>query len=86
MMSSKSAFNSLDPALLYKGDLLKRMFFTLIALICYRLGTYVPIPGINLDIINDIFPKEGSGVFGVFNLFSGGALARMTILALSVMP
>ncbi|MGL9733201.1 MAG: preprotein translocase subunit SecY [Wolbachia sp.] len=85
-MSSKSAFNSFDPALLYKGDLLKRMFFTLIALICYRLGTYIPIPGINLDIINDIFPKEGSGVFGVFNLFSGGALARMTILALSVMP
>lgn len=85
-MSSKSAFNSLSPTLLYKGDLLKHIFFTLIALICYRLGTYVPIPGINLDIINDIFPKEGSGVFGVFNLFSGGALARMTILALNVMP
>ncbi len=85
-MNSKSAFNNLDTALLYKGDLLKRIFFTLIALIFYRLGTYVPIPGINLDIINDIFPKEGSGVFGVFNLFSGGALARMTILALSVMP
>ncbi|NSX83499.1 preprotein translocase subunit SecY, partial [Wolbachia endosymbiont of Atemnus politus] len=47
-MGSKSAFNSLDPALLYKGDLLKRIFFTLVALICYRLGTYVPIPGINL--------------------------------------
>ncbi|APR97990.1 preprotein translocase subunit SecY [Wolbachia endosymbiont of Folsomia candida] len=85
-MSSKSAFNSLNPALLYKGDLLKHIFFTLMALICYRLGTYVPIPGINLDIINDIFPKEGAGVFGVFNLFSGGALARMTILALNVMP
>ncbi|BEP32278.1 MAG: preprotein translocase subunit SecY [Wolbachia endosymbiont of Drosophila biauraria] len=85
-MSNKSAFNSLDPTLLYKGDLLKRIFFTLIALICYRLGTYMPIPGINLDVINDIFPKDGSGVFGVFNLFSGGALARMTILALNVMP
>ncbi|OWZ25732.1 preprotein translocase subunit SecY [Wolbachia endosymbiont of Wuchereria bancrofti] len=85
-MGSKSAFNSLDPALLYKGDLLRRILFTLIALICYRLGTYVPIPGINLDIINDIFPKEGAGVFGVFNLFSGGALARMTILVLNVMP
>lgn len=85
-MGNKSAFNSLDPTLLYKGDLLKRIFFTLMALICYRLGTYVPIPGINLDIINDIFPKDGSGVFGVFNLFSGGALARMTILALNVMP
>ncbi|MBA8755998.1 preprotein translocase subunit SecY [Wolbachia pipientis] len=85
-MGNKSAFNSLDPTLLYKGDLLKRIFFTLIALICYRLGTYVPIPGINLDVINDIFPKDGSGVFGVFNLFSGGALARMTILALNVIP
>ncbi|WP_265038420.1 preprotein translocase subunit SecY [Wolbachia endosymbiont (group A) of Hylaeus communis] len=85
-MGNKSVFNSLDPTLLYKGDLLKRIFFTLIALICYRLGTYVPIPGINLDVINDIFPKDGSGVFGVFNLFSGGALARMTILALNVMP
>ncbi|MDR0773147.1 MAG: preprotein translocase subunit SecY [Wolbachia pipientis] len=85
-MGNKSVFNSLDPTLSYTGDLLKRIFFTLIALICYRLGTYVPIPGINLDVINDIFPKEGSGVFGVFNLFSGGALARMTILALNVMP
>ncbi|MBA8756982.1 MULTISPECIES: preprotein translocase subunit SecY [Wolbachia] len=85
-MGNKSAFNSLDPTLLYKGDLLKRIFFTLIALICYRLGTYVPIPGINLDVVNDIFPKDGSGVFGVFNLFSGGALARMAILALNVMP
>lgn len=85
-MNSKFAFNSLDSTLLYKGDLLKRIFFTLMALVCYRLGTYVPIPGINLDIINDIFPKESFGVFGVFNLFSGGALARMTILALNVMP
>lgn len=85
-MNSKFAFNSLDSTLLYKSDLLKRIFFTLMALVCYRLGTYVPIPGINLDIINDIFPKESSGVFGVFNLFSGGALARMTILALNVMP
>ncbi|MGL9725636.1 MAG: preprotein translocase subunit SecY [Wolbachia sp.] len=82
-MNNKFAFNT---TLLYKSDLLKRVFFTLIALICYRLGTYVPLPGINLDVINDIFPKENSGVFGVFNLFSGGALARMTILALNVMP
>jgi len=85
-MSNKSLLNNLDPALLYKGDLLRRIFFTLIALVCYRLGTYIPIPGINLDVINDIFPKDSSGVFGVFNLFSGGALARMTILALNVMP
>ncbi|WFW29966.1 MAG: preprotein translocase subunit SecY [Wolbachia endosymbiont of Menacanthus eurysternus] len=85
-MSNKSIFGSLDSTFLYKSDLLKRIFFTLIALICYRIGTYVPIPGINLDIINDIFPKRGFGVFGVFNLFSGGALARITILALSVMP
>ncbi|UIP93090.1 preprotein translocase subunit SecY [Wolbachia endosymbiont of Anopheles demeilloni] len=85
-MNSKFAFDSLDSTLLYKADLLKRIFFTLMALVCYRLGTYVPIPGINFDIINDIFSKENSGIFGVFNLFSGGALARMTILALNVMP
>ncbi|OEY86396.1 preprotein translocase subunit SecY [Wolbachia pipientis] len=85
-MSNNPIFSNLDPGLLYKGDLLKRILFTLIALICYRLGTYVPIPGINLDVINEIFPKDNAGVFGVFNLFSGGALARMTILALNVMP
>jgi preprotein translocase subunit SecY len=85
-MSNKSLFNDLDASLLYKSDLLKRILFTLVALICYRLGTYVPIPGINLNVINEIFPKDGAGVFGVFNLFSGGALARMTILALNVMP
>ncbi|MDN5248022.1 MAG: preprotein translocase subunit SecY [Wolbachia endosymbiont of Tyrophagus putrescentiae] len=82
-MDNKSLFNT---TLFATGDLLRRVLFTLIALICYRLGTYIPIPGINLDIINDIFPKDNAGVFGVFNLFSGGALARMTILALNVMP
>ncbi len=85
-MSNKFLLNDLDVNLLYKSDLLKRIFFTLMALICYRLGTYVPIPGINLDVINEIFPRDGAGIFGVFNLFSGGALARMTILTLNVMP
>lgn len=75
-----------NKSLLLTRDLLKRVFFVLISLICYRFGTYVPIPGINLSIINDIFPKDNAGIFGVFNLLSGGALARMTILALNVMP
>ncbi len=80
-MGSKSPFNSLDPSLLYKGNLLRRMLFTIIALFCIHLG----ILGINHDIINDIFPKEGASIFGVFNLFSIGALARIIILVLNVM-
>lgn len=82
-MSNNSSF---DSSLLYKGGLLNKLLFTIIILICYRFGTYIPIPGVNLDIINDIFPKENAGVLRIFNLFSGGALARMTILALNVMP
>ncbi|UWI83152.1 preprotein translocase subunit SecY [Wolbachia endosymbiont of Howardula sp.] len=85
-MKNKFKSHAFNHALLHKDALLRRILFTLIALICYRLGTYIPIPGINLDLIHDLLPKEGMGVFGVFNLFSGGALSRMTILSLNVMP
>ncbi len=85
-MSSKNLLNDFDFSLLYKGDLLKRLFFTLIALIIYRLATYIPIPGINLHLINDFFSKNNTGILGVFNLLSGGALGRMTILSLNVVP
>ncbi|WP_333023466.1 preprotein translocase subunit SecY [Wolbachia endosymbiont of Pentidionis agamae] len=85
-MKSKTLFSDLNSISLYRGDLLRRIFFTLIVLIFYRLGTYIPIPGINLEIVKDLFFQDSHGIFGVFNLFSGGALARMTILALNVMP
>jgi len=67
-------------------ELKKRLWFTLGALIVYRLGTYIPIPGIDPGILNDIFQQQAGGILAMFNMFSGGALQRMTIFALNVMP
>lgn len=68
------------------SELKQRLLFVLGALIVYRLGTYIPIPGIDPQILAQIFAQHQGGVLGVFNMFSGGALSRMTIFALSVMP
>ncbi len=67
-------------------ELKKRLWFVLGALIVYRLGTYIPVPGIDPHILAEIFAKHQGGVLGVFNMFTGGALSRMTIFALAVMP
>lgn len=67
-------------------ELKKRLWFVLGALVVYRLGTYIPVPGIDPHILAEIFAKHSGGVLGVFNMFSGGALQRMTIFALAVMP
>jgi preprotein translocase subunit SecY len=67
-------------------DLHKRLWFTLGALIVYRLGTHIPIPGINLDAFQRAFQGQAQGVLGMFNMFSGGAVQRMAIFALNVMP
>src|SRR5262245_48527810 len=67
-------------------ELKQRLLFVLGALIVYRLGTYIPIPGIDPNILEQIFQQHSGGVLGVFNMFSGGALRRMTIFALAVMP
>lgn len=67
-------------------DLKKRLWFVLGALIVYRIGTYIPVPGIDPHILAEIFAKHRGGVLGVFDMFSGGALSRMTIFALAVMP
>jgi preprotein translocase subunit SecY len=67
-------------------ELKKRLWFVLLALIVYRLGTYIPVPGIDPRILEEIFERQMAGVLGVFNMFSGGALSRMTIFALAVMP
>jgi len=70
-----------------KADALKkRIWFTLGALILYRLGTYIPMPGINPDAFADAFANQAGGVLGLFNMFSGGAVERMAILALGIMP
>lgn len=67
-------------------DLKKRLWFTLGALLVYRLGTYIPVPGINPDVLADVFTRNAGGILGMFNVFAGGALGRMTIFALTVMP
>jgi preprotein translocase subunit SecY len=67
-------------------DLKKRLWFVLCALVVFRIGTFIPVPGIDPHILAEIFAKHQGGVLGVFNMFSGGALSRMTIFALAVMP
>ncbi|MFO1127042.1 MAG: preprotein translocase subunit SecY [Rhodospirillales bacterium] len=67
-------------------ELRKRIWFTLGALIVYRLGTYIPLPGIDPIVISDVFARQAGGILGMFNMFSGGALQRMTIFALNIMP
>lgn len=67
-------------------ELKKRLLFVVLALLVYRLGTYIPIPGIDPHIWEDIFKGQQGGLLGMFNMFSGGSLQRMTIFALSIMP
>jgi preprotein translocase subunit SecY len=67
-------------------ELKKRLWFTLGALIVYRIGTYIPIPGIDPAALAEIFEQQRGGILGMFDVFSGGALGRMTIFALNIMP
>lgn len=67
-------------------ELKKRLMFTMLALIVFRLGTFIPLPGIDPVILKQIFAKNSGGILGMFNMFAGGALARMTIFALNIMP
>jgi preprotein translocase subunit SecY len=67
-------------------ELKKRIWFTIGALIVYRLGTYIPLPGIDPAAIADVFQRQAGGILGMFNMFAGGALERMTIFALNIMP
>ncbi|CAI3923487.1 Preprotein translocase subunit SecY (SecY) (PDB:1RH5) [Commensalibacter communis] len=67
-------------------ELKKRIWFTLGALIIYRLGTYIPVPGVDAAIMAQLLAKHQGGILGMFDMFSGGALGRMTIFALNIMP
>ncbi len=67
-------------------ELKKRIWFTLGALVIYRLGTYIPLPGIDPAILKDIFEQQAGGILGMFDMFAGGAFGRMTIFALNIMP
>ena len=81
-MANESMFGVLSQA----TELRQRIIFTLGALIIYRLGTYIPVPGINAVALAEIVENANSGVLGMFNMFSGGALGRMTIFALTILP
>ena len=67
-------------------DLHKRLWFTLLAIIVFRLGTYIPFPGINPAVLKEFFSSNQGGLIGMFNAFTGGALSRMSIFALNIMP
>jgi preprotein translocase subunit SecY len=73
-------------ALAKAEELKKRIFFTLAALIVYRLGTYIPLPGIDPEALRQSFQNAQQGILGLFNMFSGGAVSRMAIFALNIMP
>src|SRR5216110_1864965 len=68
------------------GDLKKRLLFLLGALIVYRIGTHIPVPGINATVLEELFKNQQGGILGLFNVFSGGALQRFSIFALGIMP
>ena len=67
-------------------DLQKRIWFTLIALVVYRVGTFIPIPGVDPAAFAQAFQQQAGGILGMFNTFSGGAVERMAVFALNVMP
>ncbi|CUW39182.1 preprotein translocase membrane subunit [Magnetospirillum sp. XM-1] len=67
-------------------DLKKRIWFTLWALVVYRLGTWIPMPGVDPHVLGDLFKQSGGGMLGMFDMLAGGALHRMTIFALNIMP
>jgi preprotein translocase subunit SecY len=67
-------------------DLKKRIWFTLAALLVYRLGTHIPLPGLNPEAYAAAFKGQSGGILGLFNMFSGGAVQRMAIFALGIMP
>ncbi len=68
------------------GDLKRRLLFLVGALIVYRIGAHIPVPGIDPQGLAELFQSQQGGILGVFNLFSGGALSRFTIFALGIMP
>ena len=78
---------SLDMSAFSKAeDLKKRLWFTILALIVFRLGTFIPLPGIDAGVLDEVFSQHSGGILGMFNMFSGGALSRMTIFALNIFP
>jgi preprotein translocase subunit SecY len=68
------------------GDLRRRLVFLLLALVVYRIGAHIPVPGINPEQLAQLFKGQQGGILNLFNMFSGGALSRFTVFALGIMP
>jgi preprotein translocase subunit SecY len=68
------------------GDLRSRIVFLLLALVVYRIGTHIPVPGIDPDQLSQLFNSQSGGILNLFNMFSGGALSRFSVFALGIMP
>ena len=81
-LASNLSLGSLSKA----TELKKRIWFTLGALLVYRLGTYIPVPGVDASVMGELLSQHGGGILGMFDMFSGGALGRMTVFALNIMP
>ncbi|MCY4414154.1 MAG: preprotein translocase subunit SecY [Alphaproteobacteria bacterium] len=79
--------SNFDPQFFKRARALrKRLVFTLLALIVYRFGTYIPLPGVDISVMADIAKRNATGVLGMIDMFAGGALWRMTIFSLNIMP
>jgi len=68
------------------GDLYRRLLFLVLALVVFRIGTHIPVPGIDPDTLRELFNQQQGGILGLFNMFSGGALSRFSVFALGIMP
>lgn len=68
------------------GELRSRLLFVFIGLLMFRLGSYVPIPGVNAEVLQKVFDEQSGTILGMFNMFSGGAMERASVLALGIMP
>ncbi len=68
------------------GDLRRRLVFLVLALIVYRIGAHIPVPGIDPAQLEQLFKSQSGGILNLFNMFSGGALSRFTVFALGIMP
>ncbi|MEZ0232333.1 MAG: preprotein translocase subunit SecY [Methylophilaceae bacterium] len=80
------ANDSMFGAVSKMGELKSRLLFVLGALVVYRLGAHIPVPGIDPDVLARLFESQSGGILGMFNMFSGGALSRFTVFALGIMP
>jgi preprotein translocase subunit SecY len=82
---SNSAIKGMS-GLTKSGELRTRIWFVILALIVYRVGTHITIPGIDPMVMASLFEQQQNGILGMVNMFSGGALSRMSLFALGVMP